>query len=559
MLASKTKNKELKYFSTMKKLSFNIDYFSSLLIIIVFSCLLNACDDSILNEEPKSFLSEQNALNTFEGYDAAISELHRLTRGLRTSEMVGSGIEGDKAITTVYANGTDLAWFVVPSQNFFTNYALLNSTYSFTRNYWDLLFKIVSNSNFIISNIKESTFEESDKLKIEANARFFRAFAYRYLVHLWGDVPIVNDKIDSPIFNFTRSPVSEVLQFMKDDLEFASQNLPDQNPGDGNLSKAAADHILTETLISMDDYDGAIEAATRVIDDSQYSLMQQRFGAHTSLPGDVFWDLFRLGNQNRSSGNTESIWVWQLDFVVQNGNPQHNLTRSWRPLTERLNDSEGNRAIIPADTLGRGVGFVKPTVYLDSLIWLSDFDNDIRNSSHNMQRHFYNNNPESPDFGQVVEPRPSDLDRNHYVYVKKAASPEGYPQGYDNSGRMYTDIYAIRLAETYLLRAEAYLKKGDMENAAADINIVRNRANATPADPADVDIDYLLDERARELMAEEPRRLTLTRVDKLVERVRKYNPVSSSSIQDFHDLWPIPQDEIDANIESELTQNPGYE
>jgi hypothetical protein len=59
-------------------------------------------------------------------------------------------------------------------------------------------------------------------------------------------------------------------------------------------------------------------------------------------------------------------------------------------------------------------------------------------------------------------------------------------------------------------------------------------------------------------MAEEPRRLTLTRVDKLVERVRKYNPISSSSIQEHHDLWPIPQDEIDANIEGDLTQNPSY-
>ena len=73
-----------------------------------------------------------------------------------------------------------------------------------------------------------------------------------------------------------------------------------------------------------------------------------------------------------------------------------------------------------------------------------------------------------------------------------------------------------------------------------------------------ITLDYILDERARELVSEEPRRLTLARMNKLAERVRLYNPVSAPSIQDFHNLWPIPQDAIDANLEAELIQNPGY-
>ena len=544
----------------MKNISINIKFICTLIGVMFLNGLFSSCDDSILDEEPKSFLSPDNAFLTTQGYDAAISELHRLTRGLRTTELIDAGgIEGDKAISTVYANGTDLAWFVVPSQNFFTNYALINPTNQFIQNYWNLLYKIVSNSNTLLANLEKSEFDEADKVSIEARVRFFRAFAYRYLVYLWGDVPLITEEITSPKFDFTRAPASEILQLMKQDLEFASQHLPEQNPGDGHLSKAAADHVLAETLISMGDYDGAIAAASRVIDDPQYALMQERFGPYTSMPGDVFWDLFRTGNQNRSSGNTESIWVWQVDFLVQNGNPQYELPRNWGPSYDNLKDSQGNPAIVPADTLGRGAGFVKPTYYLDTLIWLSDFNNDIRNSSYNMQRHFYNNNPASPDFGQMIIPRPSDLDRNHFVYVKKAASPEGYPQGYDRGGRIYTDIYAIRLAETYLLRAEAYIRKDDKGKAAEDLNAVRSRAGANPVDPANVDIDYLLDERARELVAEEPRRLTLVRMDKLVERVREYNPISSSSIQEYHDLWPIPQTEIDANIEADLSQNEGYE
>jgi len=110
----------------------------------------------------------------------------------------------------------------------------------------------------------------------------------------------------------------------------------------------------------------------------------------------------------------------------------------------------------------------------------------------------------------------------------------------------------------FLLRAEAYLRKNDTEKAAADITAVRRRANATPVDPVNVDIDYLLDERARELVAEEPRRLTLARMGLLDERVKKYNPVSAPSIKDTHNLMPIPQSEIDANQGAELKQNLGY-
>ena len=349
---------------------------------------------------------------------------------------------------------------------------------------------------------------------------------------------------------------------MKEDLEFASANLPSENPGDGQLSKAAADHILAETLISLKDYTGAIQAASLVIDNSQYALMQSRFGSSTSIDGDVFWDLFRINNQNGSSGNTESIWVWQLDFTTLNGEPKNRLTRCWGPRLERVKDSEGNRAYVvpPAsiDTLGRGVGFVHPTEYLEYTIWESDFNNDIRNSKYNMQRRFTNNNPASPEFGQMMVPRASDLSRNHNVFVKKTAAREGYPQGYDTDGRMYTDMYAIRLAETYLLRAEAYFLNGDNTNSTADINIIRNRAQATPIPSSLITLDYILDERARELVSEEPRRLTLARMNKLAERVRLYNPVSAPSIQDFHNLWPIPQDAIDANLEAELIQNPGY-
>lgn len=165
---------------------------------------------------------------------------------------------------------------------------------------------------------------------------------------------------------------------------------------------------------------------------------------------------------------------------------------------------------------------------------------------------------------KVVEPRTDNTDTMWYIYptIRKIEGKVGKTT--DNTyGRTFKDFARFRLAETYLLRAEAYIRKGAgfYTNAAADINVVRSRAKATPVSPADVSIEYLLDERARELMVEEPRRRTLMRMGLLVKRVRLYYNLASTrnTIQDYHELFPIPQTAIDANFGAVLEQNPGYE
>jgi len=526
--------------------------FAGLLSVSLLSCY----DESILNETPKGFLSPENTFVDKAGFESALADLYRKGRGTRTVEQFSG--EGDKAIKALYAAGTDLGWYWDKKLNF-GDYSIINGSNVFCQDLWNNLYGMIKDANVIISRLQNVDLTEQEELAIEAEARFFRAFAYRFLVYLFGGVPIISEEITSPKFDYKRETREAVLQFMKEDLEFAAAHLPKQNPGNGKLAAAAADHFLAETLISLGQYDNAIAAASKVIDDSQYRLMTSRFGRQTGRPGDVFWDLFRTGNQNGNTGNRESILVWQMEFGVNGGNnANYSIERSWSPYLEQLKDSRGGNAILPADSLGRGVGFIRPGEYLETTIWASDFDNDIRNSHYNMQRRFYNNNPASPDYLKVIVPTEAEKVRNYFVWVKKASSPEGHPQGYDTNGRLYTDIYALRLAETYLIRAEAYLAKGNKEMAAADINVVRNRAHATPVAPGAVDIDYLLDERARELVVEEPRRLTLARVGKLYERTKKYNPVSAPTIQPYHELLPIPQSVIDANSQLLFEQNPGY-
>jgi hypothetical protein len=230
---------------------------------------------------------------------------------------------------------------------------------------------------------------------------------------------------------------------------------------------------------------------------------------------------------------------------------------------------------------GRGVGLVPTLKYFSNIIWQTDFNNDIRNSKYNFKRSFVIDNPAHPRFGEVIstENPPAGVivpSRWIYAFQAKITTPGDHPeQLYANketqllkssAGATYTDQYMSRLAETYLLRAEAYFRNGNLIEAAADINVVRERANAAAVNPGDITIDYILDERMRELGVEEMRRLTLARMGKLYDRVMLSHPervagglnTNKDNIQPHHELWPIPFSAIEANTDAVIEQNPGY-
>jgi hypothetical protein len=149
-----------------------------------------------------------------------------------------------------------------------------------------------------------------------------------------------------------------------------------------------------------------------------------------------------------------------------------------------------------------------------------------------------------------------------YVQLKKFDDPTRPSVNEVQSGR---DVFVIRLAEMYLIAAEAEFKLGRLADAAADINVIRTRAAVTGRTAAmqitasDVTLDFILDERAREFAGEQMRWFDLKRTGKLVERVQKYNPEAAVFIKDYHVLRPIPQKQIDAVVnKTEFVQNTGY-
>jgi hypothetical protein len=233
---------------------------------------------------------------------------------------------------------------------------------------------------------------------------------------------------------------------------------------------------------------------------------------------------------------------------------------------------------------GRGIGYWEPTYFFSKTVWGDDYSRDYRNSDYMIVRDFKIDNPLAKGFGQWMVKdrwlRAVDTLRRYYPFVMKFSRVGYFPEesylknadgtrqktalGEDilyNSGMSanvsFMDSYLFRLAGTYLLRAEAYLGNNQKDLAAADINQLRIRANATPVTAAKIDIDYIMDEQLRELYYEDYRVLTLCRLGKFVERSRKYNP-GGYNVGDYQNLWPIPYSEIEKNIFTTMEQNPGY-
>lgn len=532
-----------------------------LVVMTFWFTVLAGCSDSLLDEKPKDFLNSDVVLVDEEGFESAINALYMAARAIYFRE------DGTKMYSLQL--GTDVALTGDRSLNDFQDYGTwLTPTQTSVQIYWNRLFlEMIPRANTIIMHANDGDAEwsgEEAKNRVVAEARFFRAYAHNFLVNLYGGIPIVDRIYDAPKTDFERNTREEVYNFVREDLEFASEWLPVEAPAEGRISKAAADHLLAEVYISLGQYENAIESASRIIDSGRYELMTQRFGNYTDEPGDVYADLFKDENQSRDVGNMEAIWSLQFAHNTPGGTADNSQwyanswQRAWGPKWWELADPDGNEGMqLTTDSLGRGVAWLRPTDYVVYHIWNEDPD-DMRNSRFNIQRDYYYNNPESDYFGQKVDPETVNADTmvQHYPTLHKITA-QNFPEG-ASYGRAFKDTYVMRLAETYLLRAEAYVLNGNQQEAADDINTVRARANADPVDPSEVDLEYILDERARELVVEEPRRLTLNRMGRLVEQVRDHNSESAATVQEHHALYPIPQSAIDANTGATMQQNPGY-
>lgn len=556
----------------------------SILSLALISLISQACE-SYLEEEMVSDVSAGTYYTNAQGFEDAVKATYYYMKPFYGTER---GMTVTVFGTDIHTNGADGGHKVI---NYYDGG--LNPDEDYFRDTWRDFYQGINQANAVIARADEiPDLDEDVKTQRIAEARFLRALYYFNLVRFYGDIHLTLEETEGVETTANKTPAGEIYsQAIIPDLEAAIATLPDVQDDYGRATKPAAEFLLAKALMTRhyksygeaNDAQRAEQLMGSVIDNYGFELLES-FGK--------LWD---QDNQMNS----------EVVFAVQNSVAQ----------TNEGQDPHGNRAhlyflmeydVLPGMTRdvanGRPWKRFRPTNFLLSL-WDRSKDSRYDNS----YKHVWYANNESTipvwtqeeaaagyvDASKVGEPKFSVGDTA--VYIPGPGRDDEWPQErqksvpymvitqdeYDEKrfptlnkfidprrpDRQHVqgsrDWILMRLADAYLVRAEARLAQGDLAGAAADLNVVRERA-AWPGmeeemriTADDVTLDFILNERARELDGEMHRWFDLTRTNELVERVRKYNPEAKDNIQNYHIFRPIPIEQID-RTEGGYPQNCGY-
>ncbi|WP_257669413.1 RagB/SusD family nutrient uptake outer membrane protein [Parapedobacter tibetensis] len=527
----------------------------------LFFLPLGCSEQDFLQEVPKSKLTAEQLYSSPSGFQLALNGLYS---GFRTFERLT--VRGDREV--MMGKGLSLAtdYYYAPIVNnphipWAQRGSYINSTLPDFEIWFEQLYQMILAANMIIHRAENPDIpwsDETQKNEVVAEARLIRAWCYRHLTFLWGDVPLVTEEITGVNFrnDWERTAKREVQSQMEEDLLFAEQHLPPVQANAGSTSSATAQHYLAELYLILGRPDQAEQKARAAINNPNYKLITERYGVRANQPGVPFMDQFYDGNALHQEGNTEALWAIPYSRQVQGGG-FNRMRRAWVLwYWQNPGISTG------VQTGGRGTGWY---AFNKHGFDLYEADDD-RYSEFAVFRYVIKDN------GDTLY---TTTNADKYIGAFAIGSfPPTHPDRPYNwpSTRKWEDVYEenpvddqgykdqpyLRLAETFLLLAEAQYLQGKNELAAQSINSVRTRSNASAITAADVSMEFILEERARELHAEEHRRYTLLRTGTYLERTRRFNEQSGPHIADRDTLFPIPQAVIDANIDKEFPQNPGW-
>jgi tetratricopeptide (TPR) repeat protein len=577
------------------------------------------CSDDFLAPKPLSILTAEAGLVDAKSMYALLGAS---TINIRNHYMDGTfapPMFTEYLFTEVMIDGTtdktfpcrDMNRLVIPDG------VLNDPSYNRIGTCWDAAYQAIKNISIVISNIDKPKYtNENEKNAVLGTAYFHRAFWYYLLVNRFGDVPWISTQISEPKRDFYSTKREVILEQLKKDLEYSVQWVPEKVDR-GKVSRGACNHLLTKIYLELGEFDNAIKSSTAVINGG-YSLMYTRFGTDKNdATKNIIWDLHRPLNKV-APDNTEEIFS-VIDRYGMSGNISQGMTSmyifvpNWGNQTNSIMTPSGNVGMSELlglefpiiETIGRGVNKGRETSYATRYIW--DDSNDLRHKFDNwytMENLVYNN-PKLKDLNDPYYGKHLRLyDEKGNILTKDTIRnwTGGWPHYkffvpdpiriQPRGGN--TDWYIFRLAETYLLRAEAYFWKGQIDLAMADVNKVRMRAGAAPyTNTASFNMGTILDERARELFYEETRKCELTRIsfiyaktgkqcyngktydlvnfsksnfwyDRIMEKTEFFNKGVKTVAGDeftmspYHVLWPIPQTVINANPLGIINQNEGY-
>lgn len=498
-----------------------------ILSIILFAVVVTGCRD-FLQEDVRGVISPDNF------YHSDI-EAKQAANGLYDT-FHSRSLYGDwQGINTFTYFGADVIATNRPfgGNSAITNYTMTESNYANAYSVWQELFRVVGDANSVLSNIiSNSDLSKETVSTTTGEALFMRAFAYYHLTVLWDDVPYFRDDLTlGEISVLGRSSSETIRSEMVADLSKIENEalLPSDissSSDQGRVTIWAAKALKARYMLWQKDWIGALNSAKDIIANSPHDLLSN------------FEDVFSLDN---NMYNNEIIWA--LDYTKDLAGSTR--TDSFNPrLRDEPKNSEDRSALSSAlsergeEFNGYGLAVPLPSIY-DQMP-----SDDLRKPFTAL------NNYLGFELRYFYSPKLWNLDFTN--------SPRG------NHGEIRT---IFRMADIYLIAAEAENELNGPANAYQYINAVRARA-FEPDQPLS-GLSYeefskaLRDERKWELAGEDDRRYDLIRWGILVETVRNTEypaHAASTNIKNHHVLLPIPEQEIELNpalLESDPTNN-GY-
>lgn len=579
------------------------------------SLLVSSGCKKILEEQPRASI-DPSYFKTPEGIQGGIAGIYSSFRGHWGTQIFTQLFSAGTDESLKGAAADVQHWFTY-------NNALIKSTTNDYSGFWNGLFIDINTANGVLEYGANANMPAATKTQVLAQAKFLRGFCYFYLVTTFGQVPLHTTFNTQATAADAPAPLADVYAQIIKDLTESSVDLPNTPAvGTGKpATKATALYLLAKTYLwrgwssaaQSSDFTSAYTTAKNLIDNkATYGL--------NLLP--YFGNVFNEGNEYSSEvlmviDHTKDLKFGQNSAPgsFASGPSENKSNFFWRPNYPNVNanyPAAGGSSVCVRDIRnGRPFQRIRPnTSYIIDVAFAnratdSRFDGTFQTVflSNSTQLAAAGTPGATTPRGQLINAVDTAIWFADGVVTPQRRSafkgiifePEHLPgatvkytasffpnlRKFNDSTRADLNDYSdrpfilFRFSDLYLIAAEAAFKGGGTMQQAADmINVLRTRAalkaNQTPVDYAaaviaqqitagQVTLDFILDERSRELFAEDCRWWDLSRTKTLVARVQQYNPEGSAGVQSYNMLRPIPQQQIDLVTEGPpFPQNPGY-
>jgi hypothetical protein len=593
---------------------------SIILAIALIALSTQSCED-FLEDKLYSDVSAGSYYTTAAGLEDAVDATYSFLRSIYSEERAYMlSVFG----TDTHTNGADGGW---KSFNYYDN-GLNAAAGILLEQWTFLYQGINQANAVLNRSASVTDMSDALKLKRQAEARFLRAFYYFYLVQTWGDVHFSLEETVGPQVTANKTDEETIYaEGIIPDLEFAIANLPNTPDNYGRATKPAAQFLLGKVYLTRgyksgqaSDFTNAEQLLSSVLTDYGFALETSHarlWNQDNQLNKEIVWavqystDLI-LNGGDTGIGNRGHLY-FGMEYDIQPGmirdiangrpfkrfRPTNYMIDVWA--TARVNDQryedtykhvwycndnrtsgngipkwkqihvdkgakKANGQLVTSADIGQPRFALGDTALFipgpgNDAKWLGDEKLKVRYTVITKTKASYPASTLATSDPNYYPSDPFFYNERLFPTIAKFFDPRRPTIQWERGSR---DWFVMRLADAYLLRAEARFKQGGKNQLAADdINVVRTRA-AKPGKvaemqitAADVTLDRILLERALELDAEQLRWFDLTRTGKLVEYVKAYNPLGAS-IQDYHKHRPIPQGQIDRTFGG-YQQNCGYD